>query len=354
MKVPGNTTLRARGWVFTINNYTQQTVDHLQYLIDNKDDAQYVCFGKEVGARGTPHLQGYIQYSNKKTRNQVSKDVGKAYLDIRQGTIPQAIAYCKKDGDFTEFGIRPLSPKEKGCTQKNRWAEITELAHKGLLDQLENKYPREFLLYRPRLLSIYKPDRKPLDGELPHEWWVGPTGAGKSKLLWELYPDHFAKTLNKWWDNYAFQDVVVIEEWSPKNECTASFLKVWADRYAYPCEVKGAMLPMIRPKKIIILSNYTIEQCFHAKEDCDPLLRRFKVITFPDGKLHAQARVNNYVPSIKEEIPVTSEICDAILEEEDTDASPMSDIACADFDWKFDLDSIMASPSTDLWGKPLF
>lgn len=264
-----------------------------------------------MGSSGTPHLQGYIHYANKKTRRQVSKDIGKAYVDIRNGSIQQAIDYCQKDGDFTELGKKPLTQSEKGQTEKDRWQDITSLAKEGNLIELESKYPKEYLLYRPRLLSIYQLDRKPLDGELPHEWWTGLTGTGKSRTLWELYPNHFAKTLNKWWDNYAFQDVVVIEEWSPRNECTASFLKVWADRYPFPCEVKGAVLPMIRPRKIIVLSNYTIQQCFPAKEDCDPLLRRFKTIEFPQGKLHAQARVNNFIP-LKADKPVPIAIPQAL------------------------------------------
>ena len=29
--------------------------------------------------------------------------------------------------------------------------------------------------------------------DTPHEWWVGPTGTGKSKKVWEEYPTHYAK-----------------------------------------------------------------------------------------------------------------------------------------------------------------
>ena len=213
--------------------------------------------------------------------------------------------YCKKDGNYEEAGTRPASQREKGQrggqAQKERWANIVDLATKGDLATLRREYPMEACLHGPRLLALHAPETKPLDGELCHEWWTGPTGTGKSRLVWELYPSHFAKTLNKWWDGYSFQEVVVIEEWAPRNECTASFLKIWADRYAFTCEVKGAMLPMIRPKKIIVLSNYTIEQCFPQKEDCDPLLRRFKVINFPDGKFHARARQNNYLRYTAEE-----------------------------------------------------
>jgi len=38
---------------------------------------------------------------------------------------------------------------------------------------------------------------------------------------------------------------------------------------------------MIRPKKIIVTSNYTIEECFPNVQDHLPLKRRFKVKHFP-------------------------------------------------------------------------
>jgi len=283
---------RGRGWCFTLNNYTPEEVTALHAV-----PYSYLIYGKEIGESGTAHLQGYLHFTNTKKFQQVKSLLGIRYhLERRKGTLQQAIEYCKKDGEFFEFGTKPLNGKEKGQAEKDRWTRILTLAKQGKVDELQREYPKEAVLHGPRLLALHEPERKPIDGPLSHEWWVGPTGTGKSRLLWELYPEHYAKTLNKWWDGYKFEDVVVIEEWAPRNECTASFLKVWADRYAFTCEVKGAMLPMIRPKKLIILSNYTIEQCFPQKEDCDPLLRRFTVINFPEHKFRAQARVNNYKP----------------------------------------------------------
>ena len=84
-----------------------------------------------------------------------------------------------------------------------------------------------------------------------------------------------------WWDGYANEEVVVIEEWCPKNEMTASGLKIWADRYPFSCEVKGGTIRRIRPKKIIVTSNYSMEQCFERVEDLEPLKRRFKEVYFP-------------------------------------------------------------------------
>ena len=76
--------------------------------------------------------------------------------------------------------------------------------------------------------SHKKAKKEPLNYvDTPHEWWVGPTGTGKSKKVWEEYPTHYAKEKNKWWCNYTGQDTVVIEEADPKNmEHLADRLKV--------------------------------------------------------------------------------------------------------------------------------
>jgi len=57
----------------------------------------------------------------------------------------------------------------------------------------------------------------------------------------------------------------------------------------------------LRPRKIIILSNYTIEQCFERAEDREPMLRRFKVINFPEGK--QSARFRSHLQPVVEETP---------------------------------------------------
>ncbi|MBV6343593.1 hypothetical protein HWQ67_18660 [Candidatus Magnetobacterium casensis] len=134
----------------------------------------------------------------------------------------------------------------------------------------------------PKLLSLKRRKAEPLT-ELANEWWIGKTGTGKSRTLSREYPGAFDKPLNKWWDGYQDEEVVYIEEWSPKNECTASNLKRWADYNPFSGQVKNGTLKSIRPKKIIVLSNYTIRDCFPDPRDYEPMERRFKYRYFPLG-----------------------------------------------------------------------
>lgn len=266
---------KVKGWCFTINNPTDQDRQDLETL---KDIAQYYVYGEEEGCQGTFHFQGYVHLSQPKTLSQLKRILKRAHLETRRGSVKQAIEYCKKDGQFHEYGDRPKSAAE---STKDTWRAIIEHAERGDMEWIKHEQPSIYVRYFERLRSLCRRPSVVLQGDLKHEWWYGSTGSGKSRTLWSMYPGHYAKELNKWWDGYNGEEVVAIEEWAPKNECTASFLKIWADRYPFPAQIKGGTLSKIRPEKIIVLSNYTIDQCFPNAEDRDPIKRRFKVIHFP-------------------------------------------------------------------------
>ena len=65
-----------------------------------------------------------------------------------------------------------------------------------------------------------------------------------------------------------------------QNECTGSQLKIWADRYPFSAQIKGGTLLKIRPTKLIVLSNYEMEECFPNEADLLPLKRRFTIKRF--------------------------------------------------------------------------
>lgn len=96
---------RAKNWCFTLNNYTQNDVDRLSSPIDG---VVYVVFGREVGANGTPHLQGTICFRDRKRLSQVVAVIPRSHCTVTR-LIEQSIAYCKKDGDFVEWGDPPTT-----------------------------------------------------------------------------------------------------------------------------------------------------------------------------------------------------------------------------------------------------
>jgi len=274
-----STMTRSKDFVFTTNNPTEEHIDVLKAL-----DYSYIVWGEEVGDSGTPHLQGYVRFKTQRTMASVIKKMKGSHIEIKKGTSAQAIDYCKKDGVWTEIGEPPKTPAEGGAMEKKRWRLIYEKAKEGDEEWLEENEPNVAFKHMSTFRSHKKPKMEILayaDEDTPHEWWYGETGTGKSKALWEQYPLHYQKEKNKWWCGYTGQNVVVIEEADPKTmEHLASRMKLWADRYPFPGEIKGGRIEGIRPVKVIVLSNYPMEACFLNQEDIEPLRRRFRTIRF--------------------------------------------------------------------------
>ena len=93
-----------RSFCFTTNNYTSGVPFH--------SSMKYLVFGREVGESGTRHLQGYVVFEKPKRFNEALKCFEDGtHIEPTKGTALQASTYCKKDGDFEEFGNHPQQGK---------------------------------------------------------------------------------------------------------------------------------------------------------------------------------------------------------------------------------------------------
>lgn len=105
----------AKHWIWVINNPTpdEQISIHCHgQEIESAGVFSYLCWGDEVGAEGTPHLQGYFVTVNKERITTLKQLVGfdRAHFEVRRGSTHQAITYCEKEGSFHEYGTRPVGP----------------------------------------------------------------------------------------------------------------------------------------------------------------------------------------------------------------------------------------------------
>lgn len=267
---------KSRDYVFTLNNYNDGDEDRLKQ--DNVS-IDFITYGKEVGTMGTKHLQGFVQFKHPVSLRRCKDIIGtSSHVETRRGRVRDAILYCEKDGEVYRRGT-PQRLQTSAESQQEKWKIILKLAEESRLDQIKEEYPSYYIRYFNIFRSL-STGTNDIIQNLENEWWYGPTGTGKSYTLWNQYPNHYQKELNKWWDNYLGEEVVAIEEWCPKNDVTASSLKIWADRYPFTGQIKGGTLKKIRPKKIIVLSNYSIEQCFQNEEDRGPIKRRFKEVYY--------------------------------------------------------------------------
>lgn len=262
---------RSRGWCITLNNYTD---DDFDVVFATQFDTKYCVWGKEVGESGTPHLQGYVYYNTVKSFSQVKLLFPTGHIEKQRGTCQQASDYCKKDGDYWEHGELPLSDSNKGERGKQSITERWELAKEGRFQELPPEQLKLYEYIHAKYTDVV--DRT----ELHNTWIFGPSGCGKSKWIRENTDVFYNKGMNKWWDGYAGEETVVLDDMDPKHgEYLGYFLKIWADHYVFNGEVKGGMLK-IRPKWIIVTSQYSIDQVFPDEETRTAIHRRFKKMTW--------------------------------------------------------------------------
>lgn len=264
---------RGRGYTFTWNNYTEQDVKYVDNI-----PCVYMIYGKEIGKKGTPHLQGYIKFKTLKSHSQVVKLFKKNHVENVKWE-DAAIKYCTKEGNFKERGKRPLTQKKKGEKGEEYWKNILMLARQGKFEELPSKILFHQYDTVEKHFNREQSKKKLLDTTQQMWWYYGASGTGKSRKARTDNPDAYLKMCNKWWDYYKNEEVVLIEDFDKKHNVLCHHLKIWSDRYPFLAEYKGGAFK-IRPRQIIITSNYHPNQIWDEQEELEPILRRFKIKKF--------------------------------------------------------------------------
>lgn len=251
----------------------------------------YMVVGEEVGENGTPHTQGFVILKSRTRLSAMKKWMPRAHLELMRGNSDQAADYCKKDGEYMEFGtfeyIGPpqhvLSRDDRmkgGRISAARYQRAIELSmkhdFKNLLKEMPDMYFRSYHTMK-RIAMDHPINLSPLD-KLDNEWIYGLPGVGKSRIARAENPGAYIKLHNKWWLGYKQEEVVIYDDLS-RNDANwvGDMLKTWADHYPFPAETKGDGM-VIRPKKIIITSNYTPDDLFsHDYDLCEAIKRRFRL-----------------------------------------------------------------------------
>jgi hypothetical protein len=283
---------KVRDFRFVLNNYTQEEEDAVKAW-----DCRYLVFGHEIApTTGTPHLQGYVYWHSQKTFSACKKLNQRMDWRTCDATPEENREYCIKDGDDVfEKGICPMSQKNKGDTEKQRWAEIIELAENGDWEKLKLDHPKVYANQLQKLEIVHsKRPRKleNLDHEtIPHFWYYGDPGTGKSLGARREAPDAYIKDpKTKWWNLYDLEDDVIIDDFDKYQVAQGGDMKRWLDIYPFMAECKGTQM-MIRPKRIIVTSNYHPNDIWDDEITRKAIARRCQIIQFgkktPDPQYHA-------------------------------------------------------------------
>lgn len=268
-----------RNFTLTLNNYQDkpEIVEAIKAL-----PYKYLVWGEEEGKEGTPHKQGTIIFNSQKTLSAAINCLKGCHVEVCKALFP-SIEYCKKDGKYEEYGTPPKTKQaaaaEGGEAEQERWRQIRIACEEGRIDDIPEKIrTRDY-----RMVEHHRSEgakrRKLDDTSEKHLWYYGDSGTGKSRKAREENPDAYLKMCNKWWDGYDDEDVVIIEDFDAAHSVLNHHMKIWADRYPFLAEIKGGARK-IRPKIVIVTSNYSPEEIWHTDAELDPILRRFKKVNF--------------------------------------------------------------------------
>lgn len=240
---------KARNWVFTVNNHTDEDQAQLKNF-SNSEQCTYIVVGEEKGEEGTEHLQGYVELNGARTLQWCKRHVNaRAHFEPRRGTGSEAATYCKKDGIFWEQGTLKISGR----------VDISEIKQhidegKSQLYIAEN-YFKQWVQYR-RSFSAYEQLRR----AKRRQWksfvnvlWGG-TGLGKTRFVYQQHPDEdiWVYPGKGWFDGYCGQRIVLFDDY--RGDLEISTMLQVCDRYPMDVPIKGGHVNWC-PRRIYITSN---------------------------------------------------------------------------------------------------
>lgn len=271
-------TFRARQFVFTLNNYTPEELEHIK---NPHEDIRYYAYSFEVGEEGTPHLQGYVVVWKKVSIIQLKRTfLRRAHFEVMRGTLEDSKNYCSKQADLIEFGSRPCQGRRADLIDVKRKLEqgqdvmdiameeqhfSTVMRHERFFNKVQNHIKRKKIEKARDVPDVYLR--------------IGPTGTGKTRWLddtfgpgkWAFVPDN----TGKWFDDCHNYDVVCFDDVKVNEIPPISWFKKLIDRYPLNVPIKGGFAPW-KPKVIVITSNSAPSQWWPdaSSMDLDAIARR--------------------------------------------------------------------------------
>jgi len=254
---------------------------------------------------GKPHAQFYFEIPRKSTITGCKKlwqavELKHPHLEVALGTGTQNRDYCLKeklklDGDekdsatevpWFEHGAMKAA---RGVKMRNDWDGALALARSHRISDIPAQIQIPYFQNLQRIAFTANEPDSDLD-ILNNYWFWGKPGVGKSRLARHIAKEatmacYIKDAMNKWFDGYAGEPAILLDDLEKDAKHQAHLLKTLADRYPMRIEIKGAMA-FVRPKMVLVTSNYHPSSIWDDTEVVAAIRRRFRVIrvtSFDDG-----------------------------------------------------------------------
>lgn len=214
---------------------------------------RYLCAQQErAPTTGKLHWQAYIHTDADMTVSAVIKQLPGVHIERRLGSIQQAIDYCRKPESAVPDSFFEVGEKPTQGARTDLYTAAAEVRKGGLSAVTDDTMIVKYGVGLSRLDSI----RFDYRGFKPKTvvWYHGPAGSGKSKTAQDEAPGTlYRKPTSQWFDGYAGQDSVIIEDYDSSYPMTLTELLQLLDGYPMMVPLKGSYAPM-RARHIAITS----------------------------------------------------------------------------------------------------
>lgn len=253
-------------------------------------DYEYLIMGLETCPETQKkHYQGFIRFKSTKKLTTMISHFPKVHFEFMETDVVSCINYCKKEGDWKEYGISPL-------LKQGQRSDLVRLKNEILAGEQTSE---DILVNMPGLFHQYGRTfekiedirmRKLFRTFMTQGFWLwGDTGAGKSHAAFKDFDPEkcFVLNLNDkgWWDGYRQQETVIINEF--RGQIAYGELLDLVDKYPKSVPRRGREpLPFIS-KRVIITSALRPDDVYHnlsLNDSLKQLERRFKIIRVRSGQ----------------------------------------------------------------------
>ncbi len=184
---------------------------------------RYSIYQLEQGDAGTPHWQGYLEFSTPKRLSAVRQVPGleRAHFEPRRGTREQARDYCRKQEsrlsepvEFGDFGGGGQGTRND-LSDVKRILDTADESNTSKLQRVADANFGTFIRYHKgmdRYLGLKEINRVE---KTKVTVYFGKPGTGKSYRARRLdFDSCYWKQQSAWWDNYEGQRCTVLDEFN--------------------------------------------------------------------------------------------------------------------------------------------
>jgi hypothetical protein len=263
---------QAHGWFLTYPQCKmtkEELLKNLDSRFPNEISEYVICL--EQHQDGNPHLHAFVKFKPRKRIKSNSFDFEGYHGHYEAAKSWKAvICYVTKYKDYiSNFDVKKAMSKKGKMKKEDLLRDVDEVLDEGLINPLQvanfyrNQCVYKMLLNRKKKMPVEILEKK------RHLWIWGSSNTGKTTLLrrqmMEKGEENFFQIpTNNDWIGYEDQYYLYLDEF--KGQITAETLNRICDGGA-KMNVKGGSVQLRYDCQVIILSNFSIRECYYKCKD---------------------------------------------------------------------------------------